>query len=48
MYPLKKVSFVQTDEIRDLYDSYAVIRTLQEQAIEEKKNPNKNIYVVNQ
>lgn len=48
MYPLKKVSFVQTDEIRNLYDSYAVIRTLQEQAIEEKKNPNQNIYVVNQ
>lgn len=44
----RKVSFVQTDEIRELYDSYAVIRTLQEQAIEEKKNPNKNIYVVNQ
>lgn len=48
MFPLRKVKFVQTDEMRELYDSYAVIRTLQEQAIEEKKNPNKNIYVVNQ
>ncbi|MBM7709602.1 ATPase [Enterococcus lemanii] len=45
MFPLRKVSFVQTDELRELYDSYAVIRTLQEQAKEEKKNT--NVYVMN-
>ncbi|MBM7710422.1 ATPase [Enterococcus lemanii] len=46
LHRLRKVSFIQTDDLRDLYDSYAVIKTLSEQAKEEKLNT--NIYVVNQ
>ncbi|EOL46303.1 hypothetical protein RV11_GL000580 [Enterococcus phoeniculicola] len=47
LHRLRTVSFVQTDELRELYDSYAVIRTLSEQAVQEKKNPN-NVVVINQ
>lgn len=46
LHRLRKVSFIQTDDLRDLYDSYAVIKTLSEQAKEEKNNT--NIYVMNQ
>ena len=40
MTRLRTESFVQTDELRELYDSYSVIKTLSEQADFEKKNPN--------
>lgn len=46
LHRLRKVSFIQTDDLRDLYDSYAVIKTLSEQAKVEKNNT--NIYVMNQ
>lgn len=44
---LRTVSFVQSDDLRDLYDSYAVIKTLSAQASEEKLNPNQNLMVIN-
>lgn len=47
LHRLRKVSFIQTDELRDLYDSYAVIKTLSEQAIDEKNNPSTNLVVIN-
>lgn len=46
LHRLRKVSFIQTDDLRDLYDSYAVIKTLSEQAKEEKNNT--NVFVVSQ
>lgn len=46
LHRLRKVSFIQTDELRELYDSYAVIKTLSEQAKEEKNNL--NVFVVGQ
>ena len=46
MTRLRTVSFVQSDDLRNLYDSYAVIRTLSERSLEEQKQP--NIMVVNQ
>jgi len=48
LHRLRKVSFIQTDELRELYDSYAVIKTLSEQAVVEKNNPTPNILVMNQ
>lgn len=45
MYSKRRVSFVQTDELRELYDSYAVIQTLDEQAQQEKKNPVTQVYL---
>lgn len=47
LHRLRTVSFVQSDDLRDLYDSYAVIKTLSAQAIEEKNNPNSNVVVIN-
>lgn len=46
LHRLRKVSFIQTDDLRELYDSYAVIKTLSEQAKEEKLNT--NVFVVSQ
>lgn len=46
LHRLRTVSFVQTDDLRELYDSYAVIKTLTERAKEERKNP--NFMVINQ
>lgn len=46
LHRLRTVSFVQTDELRDLYDSYAVIQTLTERAKQEKSNT--NVYIMNQ
>ena len=48
LHRLRTVTFIQTDELRDLYDSYAVIKTLSEQAITEQKTAHQNVYVVNQ
>lgn len=39
LHRLRTVSFIQTDDLRELYDSYAVIQTLSEQAQIEKENP---------
>lgn len=36
LHRLRTQSFIQTDELRQLYDSYAVIKTLSEQAKNEK------------
>ena len=47
LHRLRKVSFIQTDDLRELYDSYAVIKTLSEQAIEEKNNPTPSLMVIN-
>lgn len=48
LHRLRTVSFVQSDELRELYDSYAVIKSLSEKAAEEKKNPQPNVLVVTQ
>lgn len=45
MSRLRTVSFIQTDDLRQLYDSYAVIKTLSERAKEEKTQS--NVYVMN-
>lgn len=45
MFPKKRISFIQSDDLRLLYDSYAVIQTLNEQAKEEKKNPVPPVYL---
>ena len=45
LHRLRMVKFVQTDELREKYDSYAVIKTLSEQAQDEKDNP-KNFVVI--
>lgn len=39
MFSKRRLSFIQTDELRELYDSFAVIKTLEQQAIEEKSKP---------
>lgn len=47
MFPKRKISFVQSDELREVYDSFAVIRTLRDRSTEEKSNPSPNIYIAN-
>lgn len=46
LHRLRTTSFIQTDDLRMLYDSYAVIKTLSQQALEEKSNPNTNVMLV--
>jgi len=43
-----KVTFIQSDYLRDLYDSFAVIETLNSQAKEEKKNPPVNFLAIHE
>ncbi|MBL1224582.1 ATPase [Enterococcus sp. BWR-S5] len=48
LHRIRTLKFVQTDELRELFDSYAVIKTLQEQAKEEKNNPRNVVIIQNE